>query len=140
MQPGEIEDIQALITIFFPFAEEMIGKFGKFLPFAGATTSTGDYVSVGNMEKIKHLETIQIVNELKRSLKEGSSRFLVVALFYEATVTNSDTGMKSDAVAVFVEHKNGSAAYEFFYPYRVDEKDQFVVNDSWGNNVEREIF
>jgi len=48
--------------------------------------------------------------------------------------------MKSDAVAVFVEHKNGSAAYEFFYPYRVDEKDQFVVNDSWGNNVEREIF
>ncbi len=38
MKTQEQEDIQALMQIFFPFAEELLVKFGEFHPYAGATT------------------------------------------------------------------------------------------------------
>jgi hypothetical protein len=140
MEADELKDIQGLITIFFPFAEEMVAKFGKFVPFAGATTTAGEYVSVGNMQNTNTPGHSGIITDLKQSLRYGAGKFLAVALFYEAKIKNEETGTASDAIAVFVEHKNGQEAYEFFYPYSLGENDQFVVNDSFGNTVAKEIF
>ncbi|MEO5999285.1 MAG: hypothetical protein ABIN89_21005 [Chitinophagaceae bacterium] len=140
METQEIEDVQALINIFFPFAEELIVKFGEFFPFAGATTTEAEFVSVGLHEENKHLAPNQVVSNLKSSLKQQHEKYIVTAVFYEVKSKDMDSGESEDAIAVFVEHKNGLSAYEFFYPYKVEAEDNFIVGDSYGNAIPKEIF
>ena len=140
METQEIADVQALINIFFPFAEELIVKFGEFFPFAGATTTEGEFVSVGFHEHNKHLSPSLVVANLKSSLKKQVEKFIVTAVFYEVKSKDAETGESEDAIAVFVEHKNGNSGYEFFYPFKLEAEDNFVVGDSYGNAVPKEIF
>lgn len=140
METQEIEDIQALINIFFPFAEELLIKFGEFYPYAGATTTEGEFVSVGFHEQNKHLSSEKVLLNLKDTLKKGSEKYIVAAIFYEVKTKDSDTGESQDAIAVFVEHKDGQKAYEFFYPYKLEGEKNFVVGDSYGNSIPKEIF
>ena len=140
MEQKEVEDIQGLINIFFPFAEELLSKFGAFYPYAGATTTEDEYVSVGFHEENKHLATEKVISNLKASLKEGSTKYKVAAVFYEVKTTDAETGESRDAIAVYVDHKIGERAYEFFYPYKIDGDNELVVDDSYGNPVAKEVF
>jgi len=140
MDTQEIADVQALINIFFPFAEELIVKFGEFYPFAGASTTESDFVSVGFHEDNKHLAPDKVVANLKTALKKDSEKFIVTAVFFEVKTNDMETGETEDAIGVFVEHKNGASAYEFFYPYKMEAGDNLVVGDSYGNSVTKEIF
>ncbi len=140
MEIQEIEDIQALINIFFPFAEELIIRFGEFYPYAGATTTESEFVSVGFHEENKHLSSEKVLLSLKHSLKNGNGKYIVAAIFYEVKTKDVETGESQDAIAVFIEHKDGQKAYEFFYPYKVEGEKNFVVGDSYGNSLAKEIF
>lgn len=139
MEQQEIEDVQALINIFFPFAEELIVKFGEFYPYAGATTITGEFVSVGFNEGIVRPPSQKVIENLKETLKKDRAKFLVAAIFYEVKTKDTETGASEDAIAVFVEHRDSEKAYEFFYPYNL-EGDDFVVGESYGNTIPKEIF
>ena len=140
MDTQEISDVQALINIFFPFAEELIVKFGEFFPFAGATTTDADFVSVGFHEDNKHQDANMVVSNLKSSLKKERDKFIVTTVFFEVKTRDIETGESEDAIGVFVEHRNGTSAYEFFYPYKLEAGDNFVVGESYGNAVPKEIF
>jgi len=140
MEKQETEDIQALINIFFPFAEELIIKFGEFYPYAGATTIEGEFVSVGFHEENKHLSPDKVLLSLKNSLKPGSEKYIVAAIFYDIKTKDADTGESQDAIAVFIEHMTGKKAYEFFYPYKLEREENLVVGDSYGAAIPKEIF
>ncbi len=140
METQEIADIQAFINIFFPFAEELIIKFGEFFPYAGATTNEGEFVSVGFREENEHLSFEKVISNLKNSLKKGNEKYIVCAVFYEVTTKDAETGKNQDNIVVFVEHKDGGSAYEFFYPYTLEGEENFVVGESYGNTLPKEIF
>ncbi len=140
MEAQEIEDIQSIINIFFPFAEELIIKFGEFYPYAGAITTENEFVSVGFHEENKHLSSEKVLASLKDTLKKGSQQYIVGIIFYEVKTKDAATGEIQDAIAVFVEHKSGQNAYEFFYPYKLEGEGDFVVGDSYGNSLAKEIF
>lgn len=140
MQEQEIEDIQTLINMFFPFGEELLVKFGEFFPYAGAMTLKGEFVSVGHPDQNDRQDSKTAVAQLKSDLHAGSNQYQVAAVFYDVRTKDSVTGEVSDAIAVYVEHKDGSAAYEFFYPYKLEGKDNFIVDDSYGNTIPKEIF
>ena len=140
MQPQELKDIQALINMFFPFAEELLIKYGEFYPYAGATTVEGEFVSVGYHKENEFQESERVITNLKNTLQQGSTAYVVVAIFYDVRTKDKETGETEDAIAVFVEHKDGQNAYEFFYPYKLEDKDNFIVDDSFGNTIPKEIF
>jgi hypothetical protein len=140
MEQQVIEDIQALINIFFPFAEELIVKYGEFYPYAGAITTEKEFVSVGFHEDNKHLSPEKVIASLKNTIKPVSEKYIVVAIFYDVKTKDPDTGKTEDAIAVFVEHKDSEKAYEFFYPYTLEGETEFVVGESYGNSIPKEIF
>ncbi|MEJ7736060.1 MAG: hypothetical protein WKF97_01425 [Chitinophagaceae bacterium] len=140
MDTQEQEDIQALLQIFLPFAEELLVKYGEFHPYAGATTITGEFVSVGSHKTTDHPDSRKAINQLKHTAQSGSDQYLVVAVFYEAISKDGQTGETADAIGVFVEHKESETAYEFLYAYRVDDNKTFAVDDSYGTMVPKEIF
>ena len=133
-------DFEILINIFFPFAEEMLRKFGEFRPYAGAINNEGEVVSVGEFNYEQLPETENIISSLKDTLKKDKDHFKVGTIFYDVRTTDNVTGEITDAIAVFVEHKQGDYAYEFFYPYKLHDNEQFSINKSFGNKVLKEIF
>jgi hypothetical protein len=138
MEAEEIKDFEALINIFFPLAEEMLRKFGEFHPFAGAISNAGEVVSVGQYSDT-HSSSENELEVLKSNLKTGRDLYKAGTVFYDAR-TKAENGEVIDAIAVFVEHKEGKTAYEFFYPYELNGSEPVTIHESFGNALEKEIF
>jgi hypothetical protein len=140
MEAQEVKDFEVLMNIFFPFAEELLRKYGEFHPFAGAINNDGEVVSVGDHNGEEQLDSQELVSRLKESLKTGRENLKAGTVFYDVRTRDSKTGNTSDAIAVFVEHKEGKTAYEFFYPYQLYGKEEITMQDSFGNALEKQIF
>ena len=140
MEAEEVKDFEMLMNIFFPFAEELLRKFGEFHPFAGAINNKGEVVSVGEYNKQPEVESETHVTHLKQTLKTGSGEYIAGTVFYDVRTTDSETGVTTDAIAVFVEHKEGKTAYEFFYPYQLHGKEEITMQESFGNALQKQIF
>src|SRR4051812_33996336 len=119
METQEVKDFEVLINIFFPFAEELIRKYGEFHPYAGAINNEGEVISVGHYDGNTSSVSEDSINSLKDSLKKEKDKLKVGTVFYDVTTTDTETGETTDAIAVFVEHREGKTAYEFFYPYKL---------------------
>jgi hypothetical protein len=140
MEAQEVKDFEVLMNIFFPFAEELLRKFGEFHPFAGAISNEGDVISVGEHQSDTPMESQQLVTHLKDTLKTDKDKIKAGTVFYDVRTTDHHTGSTSDAIAVFVEHKEGASAYEFFYPYELHGKEEITMHESFGNALKKEIF
>jgi hypothetical protein len=140
MEAQEVKDFEVLINIFFPFAEELLRKYGEFHPFAGAINNEGEVVSVGQYNGEQQLESQVLVSQLKESLKTGKENYKAGTVFYDVRTRDNETGATSDAIAVFVEHREGKTAYEFFYPYQLHGKEEITMQDSFGNALAKQIF
>jgi hypothetical protein len=139
METQELQDFEKLINIFFPFAEELLLKYGEFLPFAGAIDNAGDIVSVGEPSQGASVQPGDLVDSLKNSLKSGKENFKAGTVFYDVRTKDNDTGQTADAIAVFIEHRDGKSAYEFIYPYILSEQN-ITIEESFGNELQKEIF
>ena len=114
--------------------------YGEFHPFAGAINNAGEVVSVGEYNGEAQLESQVLVSQLKESLKTGKENYKAGTVFYDVRTKDNETGVTSDAIAVFVEHKEGKTAYEFFYPYQLHGKEEITMQDSFGNALAKQIF
>jgi hypothetical protein len=139
MEPQELKDFEVLINIFFPFAEELVRKFGEFHPYAGAINNEGEVVSVGEYKKEGPVSE-DLITALKDTLRKEKDNFKAGTVFYDVRTTDTVTGEITDAIAVFVEHKEGKTAYEFFYPYKKLGNEELSISESFGNSVVKEIF
>src|SRR5687768_11157673 len=98
MEAQEVKDFEVLMNIFFPFAEELLRKYGEFHPFAGAINNEGEVVSVGDHNGEEQLESQELVSRLKESLKTGKEHFKAGTVFYDVRTRDSETGNTSDAI------------------------------------------
>jgi len=140
MEPQEVKDFEVLMNIFFPFAEELLRKFGEFHPFAGAINNEGEVVSVGDHEREQDIDSEQLVISLKDTLRTDKDKIKAGTVFYDVRTTDQETGNATDAIGVFVEHKDGKSAYEFFYPYQLQGKEEITMQESFGNALAKQIF
>jgi hypothetical protein len=140
MEAQEVKDFEVLLNIFFPFAEELLRKYGEFHPFAGAINNAGEVVSVGEYKSDAHVESQQLVTLLKETLKTGRENYKAGTVFYDVRTRDNESGNATDAIAVFVEHKEGKTAYEFFYPYQLHGKEEITMQESFGNALGKQIF
>src|SRR4051812_45715431 len=136
MEAQEVKDFEVLINIFFPFAEELLRKFGEFHPFAGAINNEGEVVSVGQVDNTTEKQSEQLVAELKNTLRTGKDQFKAGTVFYDVRTTDSQTGDITDAIGVFIEHREGKTAYEFFYPYELHGSEEMSMSESFGNALQ----
>lgn len=60
---------------------------------------------------------------------------MAIAIFYDVAVKEQQT----DAIAVYVEHKEERQAFTFFYPYKMIDAEK-VFSESWKVEKEIEIF
>jgi hypothetical protein len=104
-------------------AIQTLGKYGSFAPIGLALNRVGKIVMV-LADEDEADDTIGLIESIRQGFIEGAHKqgYRATALAYEATVTTPDTGRKVDAIAVAVDHRDGSSTVSYF-PYDLDGKD-----------------
>lgn len=132
-----MEEIQNILDKTLPFVESLLKDYGEFYPLASAVNQNGEVeqVLLEEDEENDFPKSASVIGELKKELRWKRDRFKAIAIFYDVTVKEEQT----EAIAVFVEHKEEKQSFTFYYPYKVVEK-EIIFSKSWKVENEMEIF
>ena len=120
----------------------MLRNHGEFYPLASAIDSSGKIAQMGAYDGNEHPKSVDVINNLKKSLKQGAQKgeYSAITIFYDSRVVNPHTNIKTDAIAVFAETKVDTTAYMFYYPYTISLDKQVNLSKSFGSKIQKEIF
>lgn len=133
-------EAEALLNEAFPFAEQMLGDYGEFLPYAAALLLSGEVVSISGYDGREHPPSKDIIDLLAIALREGAAggEYLATALNYDVRVTPPSASESTDAIAAELEHRDGYAVTVFF-PY-VLTNGQPIIASPFATPESRSIF
>jgi hypothetical protein len=116
---GELkEDLQALSSPLFGFAEHQVRKRGAFLPFGAALARSGEvtlHAASDGKEVASSTEILPILHEGLRSAAAANDSAAVAVC--EWVKITPEGGEQTDAVKVLVEHERG-LTIAFYVPCR----------------------
>jgi len=132
-----MNDIQSILDKMFPFVETLLKEYGEFYPVSAVvnTRQKVEHVILEEDEENDFPKSISVLAELKKELRWRKDEFLAIAIFYDVKLKEEQT----DAIAVFVEHKDEMEAYTFYYPYELIDND-LIFGKSWKVIEQMQIF
>jgi hypothetical protein len=111
-------ECEGLMNQAILFAQKMLRKQGGFYPYAYVLNSSGKVALVGGYDGKEHPESQAIIDLLigafQKDAQAGTIR--ATALVYDVKVVAPGTTVKSDAIAVALEHRDGYSVAVYF-PY-----------------------
>ncbi|MFC3532106.1 hypothetical protein ACFOLG_07890 [Vogesella facilis] len=113
-------ECENLMNAAIPFAEQMLHKYGEFFPYGFALKTSGEIVSVAGDDGREQPSSNDVIRLLKDGFVKGknSGEYKASALIYDVIVVLPSTGMKSDAIAVSLNHRENYSVTVFF-PYQL---------------------
>ncbi len=115
-------DCEDLMNELIPFAEKMLVKHGEFYPYAGAMRPSGEIVWVAGYDGRERPPSMDIIRQIKgefvNSARQG--QYKATAIVYDVRVVLPETGQKSDAVAVSLNHRDGYSVI-VMVPYEMED-------------------
>jgi len=134
---SESED---LMNAALPFAERMLGEHGEFFPYGAALGADGKVVSVAGYDGREKPPSADIICLLRSEFVSGGKdgRYRATALVYDVRVNIPETEIKSDAIAVALDHKDGYSVVVYL-PYRL-EASKAVAGELFSKDGAHEIF
>ncbi|WP_163410915.1 hypothetical protein [Flavobacterium ajazii] len=132
-----MDDIQNILDETFPFVETLLKDYGEFYPLS-SVVDTERKVKQFILEEDEENDfptSNSVIAELKKDLRWRKNEFLAIAIFYDVKIKEKQT----DAIAVFVEHKETKEAYTFYYSYQLINKD-LIFGESWKVEEKMQIF
>ena len=138
---SKMTDIERLLDKTFPFVEGYLRDNGKFFPVASAVQTNDSIALVAAYDDNENPDPEKVIADLKKSLSANKDRYKATAIFYDVTVPDPHTKVKTDAVAVFVESISEDTAFIFYYPYTLPGSKQFsFTHNTWKIATTKEIF
>jgi hypothetical protein len=112
-------DCEALMSAVLPFAERMLRDYGEFLPFGGAMRPNSEIVSVAGYDGRERPPSADLIRLLKDSFAKAARDkvYKATALVYDVRVVSPNTGEKTDAIAVALDHRDNYSVV-VFVPYK----------------------
>lgn len=116
-----------LLNAVVPFAEKMLTQYGEFYPYGAALTPTGQVVSVAATPGGEKPPSADVIKLLTAGFKQGAKerKYKATALVYDALVQLSESKLKSDAIAVSINHKDGYSVVVYLPYSRAGQKLSF---------------
>ncbi len=136
------EECEKLMNAILPFAIQMLERYGEFYPCGAKVTDTGEIVHVGVMdEKTDHPKSQPLIDALVTQFREearaGTCR--ATAIVYDVKVVLPGKDMKTDAIQVNLDHRDGYSA-EVFFPYNVGLSKKVDVFAPFAQKGKSEVF
>jgi len=122
MAQGKAES-QQLMDSVLPLAEQLLSQHGEFFPYGGAMTPSGEIVNVAAYDGDEHPPSSEVISMLQSAFKSAakSGEYKATALVYDVRVPLPETGEKSDAIAIALDHAAGYSIVVFL-PYQLTEQ------------------
>jgi hypothetical protein len=133
-------DCKSLVDAVLPLAKQMLDRKGEFYPYGTAMTADGQIASVAAPEAKERTASIAVIRNLKVAFLAGAKerRFKATALVYKVSVALPQNGKQSDAIAVSLNHRDGSSV-KILFPYRM-ESGSAVFGPSFTQKGEADVF
>jgi len=97
------DDLDGLLNITLPFAQQMLGKSGEFFPFGAVVTASGETRMVTSDLGGEHPASADVLSQLIGQLRQDRASLRAVAICSDVRLADSD------AVRVELEHQDGHA-------------------------------
>src|SRR6266851_7358732 len=113
------DDLDNLLSACIPFAQQMLGKHGSFVPFGCTMKPSGEISLAASYDDKSDIAAEEIADLLLEGFRAGarSGEYKAVAWCVDVRVDPPDGSAKTDAIRVTLE-ENGGEAVNVFMPYR----------------------
>jgi hypothetical protein len=134
-------DLDALLNVALPFAQEMLAKRGQFYPFGATMKSDGEINQTAGYTGEEFPEPQQLINLLMGAYKVQAAKgeLRATALCFDSRTIPPGQTEKSDAICVRLEHADGEAV-DVFLPYRKGWFGKITYSDLFASQGERLVF
>jgi hypothetical protein len=111
-------DCERLMNDALPIAKRMLRERGEFYPYGMTLDVSGKGAVVGATDGGERPKSAPLIEMLRAQFHDGAKagRYLATALVYDVRVVDPSTGVKSDAMAVELDHRGGYSVIVFI-PY-----------------------
>lgn len=130
-----------LMNAVLPVAERMLTQHGEFYPYGGCMRLDGSITHIGAEDTdTAHPKSNDMLFVLKDSLREiaGRGECKAVVVVFDVSITLPNSGERSDAIQVNVEHEDGYSV-EVFFPYRLADG-ELIYGETLVQQGKHEIF
>lgn len=109
------DDINAILTQVFPFAQQCLARDGGFHPFAVQMNGDGEIIAIAaeepeeGQEEPGAQELIEMLTEVLDESVKSDAAPKAVAICFEATVSHEDNPEPHAAICVQVEDADGES-------------------------------
>lgn len=133
-------DVDRLLNLLLPLAQQMLTNTGAFFPLAAGLGEGGMPAMIPNPHGDGEQDIDQVLDGLMNALraKAAAGEIGAGALCLDAWVVVPETGERSDAIELRIEHSGGDAV-RIFQPYELQLGDKprfgqlFAV--TWGGGI-----
>ena len=134
------EDSQVLMESVLPLAEKLLSEHGEFFPYGGAMKPSGEIVSVAAYDGDEHPPSAELIKLLQDSFKASAKNkeYKATAVVYDVRVQLPESGEKSDAIAIALDHETGYSVVVLI-PYNISN-DQISYGTIFAQAGKNNIF
>lgn len=115
------EQCEELLNAVLPFAEKMLREHGEFFPFGASMKPNGDIALVGAYEGSEQPPSQPLIDLLHQGFREDATKGAIraSATVYDVRVVPPGTSVKTDAVAIELDHRDNYSTVVYF-PYTIN--------------------
>lgn len=134
-------DLDELINVVLPFAQNMLGRHGEFYPFGASKSADGEIANVAAYTEDERPSSNEVVDRLISGFRTqaNSNELGAAAVCFDVRVTPPGEPKETDAICVRLEHLEGDAV-QVFLPYRKGWFGRYRFGELFAVTGEREIF
>lgn len=104
-------DLEELMNMLVPFAQQMLGKSGEYYPFGASMRPDGQVVQNAAHTGNEHPPSQELIDMLIGVFRHeaAAGQLRAMGICYDVRITPPGSTEKSDAICVQLEHMDGEA-------------------------------
>jgi hypothetical protein len=127
------DDLDGLLNMTLPFAQQMLSKHGEFYPFGAAMTTSGETRLLAGELGQEHPASDDVLSLLVEGLRQDRGSLRAVAICSDVRLPDFD------AIRVELEHRDGQAM-AVLLPYKKKRFGRGVdYDDLRGGTAEKQV-
>ena len=134
-------DLDELLNVVLPFAQQMVGKHGEFRPVGASLSEEGEVVLAAGLPDAAAATAENAIETMIARFREQASRGEVRAtvICYDSRVAPPGQTTKTDAICALLEHESGECT-TVFLPYRKSWFGGLKFGDLFASPADARVF
>lgn len=115
-------EAEELMNSLIPFAEKMLSQNGEFFPYGATIKSDGKIALAAGFSGSEQPQSQEVIDLLHQAFKTAAKtkQCKATGLVYDVRVTLPESGEKSDALAIELDHASGYSVL-VYVPYKIEK-------------------